>query len=442
MYNPVTIVLCISWFMLSSHVANSELIEKLTWSWNTVKMNYKAADVIATYMKGPNGDEDGFIIITGGCDHVDGNVGADDGNFYCGSITDKALKFDPFGNSFSELEAAPHKRYRHSAVAIGKKLYLIGGRDLQDNFVEEIDVYDTETEKWRTAGKLPNDKSVDLKGNITVTSDLAAWGYEDHIYVAGGYSTDYTSFGTTYRIAVADLKISQSTTPVTATLLKSMNEPRGDIHAVEYEGYAYIFGGFSSADNFCKASDYAERYHIQSDTWETLDNMKFGRGDMGVAELFGKIMAIGGESKPQDCTVTDPDFASVPQNHVEVFDPVSKKFLLYTAFNDYRYRFGAASVPIQDRVYTFGGQIHYNKDCNCFPTSDEVGIAQESLIESESPGPSSPPSFRSPSSSSSLNSGAIAGIVIGCVGGVIGLSAVIFFLNQGDKQADTAMLTS
>ena len=141
MLSPATFILfqfvC---FLLASQTVNSALVETLTWSWNDVKMPYPVSDAMSTYVQGPNGDEDGFIIITGGCDHPDGNKRSRGDNFVCLSVTTRALKFDPFQNKFTELPDAPRPRYRHAAVLVRKKVYVIGGRDVEDNLVDFIDV--------------------------------------------------------------------------------------------------------------------------------------------------------------------------------------------------------------------------------------------------------------------------------------------------------------
>jgi len=270
---------------------------------------------------------------------------------------------------------------------------------------------------------LPN---VNTTSDVTVTSDLTAWAHDNHIYVTGGYRGDYTALSTTYKIAVADLTASSETNIVTSTVLKPMSSARGDMHSVEYEGYVYVFGGFSS-DDWCKPLNLSERYHIKSDTWESLETLQFDRADMAVTELFGKIMVIGGESKPYGCR-NDPAEGSIPQNHVEVYDPLSMKWLLYTPFQDYRFRFGAVAVKAQGRVYTFGGQLHYNKECNCFPSSNEVGIAQENLVQAGT------------STSSGLSIGAVVGIALGSVAGALVIVSSVRYFMRSEKMVDTAML--
>ena len=74
-------------------------------------MPFPLSDIMTNYMQGDNGDEDGFIIITGGCNSVNGNKRVNYGGdklFACSSTSTKTLKFDPFANTFTEMANAPH----------------------------------------------------------------------------------------------------------------------------------------------------------------------------------------------------------------------------------------------------------------------------------------------------------------------------------------------
>jgi hypothetical protein len=105
-------------------------------------MPFPVSDVTATYMPGDQGDDNGFVIITGGCDSPKGNERADfDPNlFICTSTSTATLHFDPFTGTFATLAPAPHERQRHTAVVFDNELYVLGGRDTEDNLVTAVDV--------------------------------------------------------------------------------------------------------------------------------------------------------------------------------------------------------------------------------------------------------------------------------------------------------------
>ena len=122
----------------------AQLRDDIQFKWNSVTMPFNVSDIMANYMQGDNGNEDGFIIITGGCDSVKGNerISAENSTdlFGCLSTSNKTLKFDPFANEFTELAEAPHPRQRHAAAVVNGELYVFGGRDADDQLVPDIDV--------------------------------------------------------------------------------------------------------------------------------------------------------------------------------------------------------------------------------------------------------------------------------------------------------------
>jgi hypothetical protein len=257
--------------------------------------------------------------------------------------------------------------------------------------------FNPKTNTWTTRGELPED---------VVTSDLTAWAWENYIYVTGGFQADYTAVGTTYRLEVSnDPTDFDSMGYETVT---SSSNPRGDIHAVTLYGYAFIAGGLTHTSLWCEGLQTTERYHMASDTWQVLSDLDLGRADMAVAVLNGKIVAIGGESKPENCkNVSDPAYGSFPSDRVEVLlnpSDSNAKWVEFETFQDKRFRFAAAAVPAQNRIYTFGGQLPFDFTCDCFPTSDLVGIGTEVLEQEES---------------NSLSGGAIAAIALGSLGFVI-----------------------
>ena len=101
---------------------------------------------MANYVQGDNGDEDGFVIITGGCNSLKGNgrltgAGEDGADlFACLSTSNATLKFDPFANTFQEMAEAPHERQRHAAAVMNGEVFVLGGKDSFDNLVNAIDV--------------------------------------------------------------------------------------------------------------------------------------------------------------------------------------------------------------------------------------------------------------------------------------------------------------
>jgi hypothetical protein len=241
---------------------------------------------------------------------------------------------------------------------------------------------------------------------------LAAWAWEDYLYVTGGFLANYTAVGATYRI-----KLSKDTTDLQFETVATSPNPRGDFHAVTLFGYAYLAGGITHTSLWCEGLTTAERYHMESDTWENIQDLEVGRADMAVAALNGKMFAMGGEVKPDDCVeLSDPAYGSFPSDHVAVLlnpeDGKDAEWVNFQDFKDERFRFAAATVPAQNRIYTFGGQLPFDFTCDCFPTSDGVAYGVETFKVEVDDG-------------NKLSTGAIVGIA---VASVVGAGLILFML--------------
>ena len=86
---------------------------------------------------------EGAIFLTGGCDAVRGNERVNfDGEdlFACLSTSNATLRFDPRADTFTAMAPMPHARQRHAAAVLNGELYVMGGRDSNDDLVTAIDV--------------------------------------------------------------------------------------------------------------------------------------------------------------------------------------------------------------------------------------------------------------------------------------------------------------
>lgn len=85
--------------------------------------------------------EDDLIYLAGGCDAKDGNVFDKNASvFVCDSISNSFYSFNPNTTEFSTLSDMPRHRYRHEAVAINNQIWLVGGRNVNDTLISDVDV--------------------------------------------------------------------------------------------------------------------------------------------------------------------------------------------------------------------------------------------------------------------------------------------------------------
>lgn len=88
--------------------------------------------------------------------------------------------------------------------------------------------------------------------------------------------------------------------------LSSMEVPRFYHMSIQDEQYVYVFGGITSSGSSLSVTRSVERYDIDSDTWEFLDDMPiFGENPYGIAmgscvRYYNKVYIVGGIRKIGD----------------------------------------------------------------------------------------------------------------------------------------------
>jgi N-acetylneuraminic acid mutarotase len=107
------------------------------------KIPYTVSDMSATVFPAFSGSKivSDSIILTGGCSSPNGNEHFE-GNFYCNEFTDKVSIFYPSTAKWDD-DLVPNMlipRYRHCAVEVKGKLYVVGGRTDNDLAVSQVDV--------------------------------------------------------------------------------------------------------------------------------------------------------------------------------------------------------------------------------------------------------------------------------------------------------------
>lgn len=297
------------------------------------------------------------IILTGGC--IGRQTYQSWGGYGCNAVDKKTIIYHPKTDSFTTAPDMPRARYRHSAVAVGEKVYVMGGTNLDypEPTLKPLDVFDTSKNKWITLTNVP------LNGSKV---DGSAFAIAKKIYFVGGYET--SQYNATNKAWVLDTeKLSDGWKPAT-----SLKTNRGDHCSVTIDGSAYVFGGFNHHDQWSKPLNSLEKYDSKTNKWISLSNVPTARGDKAGAVLNGRFQVIGGETK-------DSKGVSVPLSDVEVYNPILKKWTQEGDIPSKRFRFAAS--PHGDSVYIFGGQGYivgvYGDAGSYYPTLDTVEAFHE-----------------------------------------------------------------
>lgn len=230
---------------------NRRIEESPNFKYSDFTLPKPLSDMTATYLPSTS-----KIYIVGGCDSAKGNERAsfDQTLFMCTSISSSAYMFDPSQGIIKTMADMPRERYRHTASNVDGKIWVVGGRDVDDNIIREVDVYDPNTDKWSTPTTLPENR---------ITSDLGSFSYGNSLYLVGGYDKNYTASSETLKLNTESLEYKN---------MAKTQMPRGDILVLRVDDFAYGVGGFSHSNNFCEALADTERYNIEDDKWEVLNS--------------------------------------------------------------------------------------------------------------------------------------------------------------------------
>lgn len=365
------------------------------------------------------------IYISGGCDSLNGNEYiVDDGGFFiCTSISDSHYEYDIASMSFRTLSNMPQSRYRHISVLLPEtqQIVLYGGRDVIGSILTTIDVYNITDNTWTTYNSSSSNSTIMSKEAIEKYYVSDATGFyhngtgSPRIYVFGGYNVNYTAQANSFYLEVST---TNNEVNVVFKDIAPLPTARGDTSSVTFTNatsgdmYAMVTGGFTDTNEFCFALNTTDIYDIKTDTWiEWIDNNELiiGRGDKVLVRtthnsanqpIVGDqyIYAIGGERPIENiCTVTKVDVGTetVPINDIEYYNVHDHEWMILNKTSttissnsnitvlDERFRFAAVVDERTNKIYTFGGQVQFNSTCQCFPTTADVYVYTEILIDDD-----------------------------------------------------------
>jgi len=343
-----------------NHSVETDEEHSITWT-ALPDLPVARSDMTSTVNVSPTNPDHKHIYLIGGCTgpQTKGMYG-----YGCTEVTDRCDSYDVASKTYATCAPLPSPRYRHAAVNVDGKIYIVGGVNLMDEIQTEVLVYDTVADSWLTYGEWD-----------TAMVDVAAFSHPGttDFYAVGGYDPRaHVTEGVTYAAQSAVWKFS-TTTPGAPSGVADMGVARGDISAAVSEDYAYVMGGFTSVDGFCNSLDTIEAWHIDTSEWHEIPDMVHPRGDYAAVHMNKRIYVIGGEKKVA-CNAEDevnPD-RSTPVNDVEVYDEEKARWYIGSALPGPIFRFVAAAIPSEDSIYVFGGQTHYDEICDCFNVSPKV----------------------------------------------------------------------
>jgi N-acetylneuraminic acid mutarotase len=304
----------------------------------------------------------GEIYVIGGCDSEQGNEQMPEGHHTCQDISNSVMKYDVAANSWATGATMPQGRFRHAVAIVGTNIYIVGGRDVQDQIMKTVLIYNTQADTWVTLQTVFEQ----------ATSDNAAFAYNNQIFTCGGYTQTYDMASDT-----CFTMDTSAANPSFSALQGRLNVGRGDFSIVVLGGAAYAYGGFDSAFAALSSMEKLDLAAPDSDSsWVTaLGTMVHSRGDFAAAAFNGRLLAIGGEDGTNSLS------AGESLRHVEVYSPDLDAWLSSNQnvpIPHATFRFCGAVAG--NSLYIFGGQRAFNTTCNCYPTTSDVFSYEETIV--------------------------------------------------------------
>ena len=185
------------------------------------------------------------------------------------------LDWEPEEDDYEEYGADGLISYRTSmptareglgVVAVGKKIYAIGGQ-FNTTYYNKVEIYDTETDTWTTGA------------NMTYgVSYFSCVAIGTNIYCFGGYNGSYRNYVQVY-----------STTTNTWSAKTAMPQSLMATAAVVYNGNILVTGGYNGTFR-----NYVYQYNVSANTWTQRGSLLAARAYHNALVYNGKIYIEGG----------------------------------------------------------------------------------------------------------------------------------------------------
>lgn len=241
-------------------------------------------------------------------------------------ITTTVERYTPASNTWAALAPIPTTVTDISAVVVGGKIYVPGGRMDADykQVSNSLQVYDPRRNRWEERAKLP-----------TPVSAYALATFEGKIYLFGGWD------GHRYLDSVYKYDPSEDQWSV----LTPMPTARGFASAAVIGSRIFVIGGFDGQQAVTTNEEYLpEHDNAQENPWSERAPLPVGRYAMGVSSVSSAIYVIGGENESN--TLLPPLEYSQEQDRWLSFQaPFTNAWS------------SLATVPFGTQLYAFGGKM-------------------------------------------------------------------------------------
>lgn len=189
------------------------------------------------------------------------------------------FEWTPATDSWTAKAPMPSRRSGGTAVVLGGKIYVAGGRTRETG--DDFAVYDPKSDRWTTLPEIP-----------TQRNHLGAAVIDGKIYVVGG------RFGPGFRSERTDAVEMYDPKTNRWTKKKPMLRARGGLNVVAANGCIHAFGGEGNDEAASGVYPDHDVYNPKTDTWQSLPPIPTPvHGVTGMAVINGWIHFPGGGTR-------------------------------------------------------------------------------------------------------------------------------------------------
>ena len=185
---------------------------------------------------------------------------------------------------FEFFPPMPTPRLSASCATTQQALIVAGGWASFDNYLDTVEVMSLISKQWTTVSPLPR-KCWALSATV----------YRDTLYLAGGFSSDYTPSKSVFASSIPDLLQTTTSSSVKGTAWKEI----GSLPVVR--STLIIFGGQMLAvggrDDSNRPTSNFFRYNVHTDSWNVTSQMMTKRSFcLAVSFPQDRIIVVGGHT--------------------------------------------------------------------------------------------------------------------------------------------------
>lgn len=271
--------------------------------------------------------------------HENGFVAVGGKLYLIGGRGDRPLDiFDPVTGKWTKGEQPPFEIHHFQAIDVQGKLYVIGaltGKFPEESPVPDILIYDPAVNRWSKGPEVPPQRRRGAAG-VAVHDGI--------VYLAGGNRRGHMS-GYVAWLDAFDPRTGRW------SALPDAPHARDHFHAAVIDGKLYAAGGRRSAhdqgDALARTVGAVDVYDIRAGRWSTLDQaLPTQRAGSASVVIDGKLAVIGGESVAQVAA----------HREVEAYDPAARRWTSLAPLPVGRH--GTQASTLDGRIYISAGSAN------------------------------------------------------------------------------------